>query len=214
MNPPACRYRRPAFLPYEGGRARIGGQFMSQPWMPFYGGDFFGNTLHLTGAEIGGYVCLIWHYWEHGSLPTDDGKLSRIARAAPGHWPRIRAALAPLFGNPELGGSWIHSRVETELARRAEISNKRKGAAQQMLNLKRANAQQMLPHSQSHIFKNSSLEEGTARERPAIGNGAHWAHVDSPQYRAWQKYRETQGKMSTPIDKQFGWNFPTEWPPT
>jgi uncharacterized protein YdaU (DUF1376 family) len=199
----------------------MGGQFMAQAWMPFYGGDFFGNTLHLTDADIGSYICLIWHYWEHGSLPTDEGALARIARCRIERWPLRRKHLAPLFAHPELGipapgGAWYLRRVEAELLRKAEISNKRKGAAQQMHRKKDANAEQMHTqlHLQSHISKTSLEEEGTAREAPAASNGAHWAHVDSPQYRAWQKYREAQGKMSTPIDKQFGWNFPSEWPPT
>lgn len=41
------------------------------PWFPFYGRDFFNDefvkTLTLRG--IGIYLYLLWHQWEHGSIP-------------------------------------------------------------------------------------------------------------------------------------------------
>src|SRR5262245_18730442 len=122
---------------------------MTKAWMPFYGGDFFGNTLHLSAAEIGAYICLIWHYWEHGGLPLEDSQIARIARANARHWPRIRNALAPMFGYPVQGTKWTHSRVDLELLKKAKISNVRKASALQMHSKKSANALQMHTQSQS-----------------------------------------------------------------
>jgi uncharacterized protein YdaU (DUF1376 family) len=118
--------------------------------MPFYGGDFIGNTLHLSRGEIGSYVLLLWHHWEHGSLPADERELRRIARVAPPHWRDVWAALKPLFqtheGNPT---RVIQQRLLVELSKAAKISSKRKAAAEQMHLLKHANAEQVHTHSQS-----------------------------------------------------------------
>ena len=41
------------------------------PWFPFYGRDFFGDeTVKLFSLrQIGLYLALLWHQWEHGSIP-------------------------------------------------------------------------------------------------------------------------------------------------
>lgn len=44
------------------------------PWFPFYGRDFFGDeTVKLfTLRQIGIYMALLWHQWEHGSIPSHE----------------------------------------------------------------------------------------------------------------------------------------------
>jgi uncharacterized protein YdaU (DUF1376 family) len=125
---------------------------MSKAWMPFYGADFVGNTLNLTRGEIGSYVLLLWHHWEHGSLPADENQLRRIARVTvPSQWPRLWAALKPLFQSDlDSPTRIVQHRCLSELSKAAKISSKRKAAAEQMLKHKRANAEQLLTHSQSH----------------------------------------------------------------
>jgi uncharacterized protein YdaU (DUF1376 family) len=123
---------------------------MSKAWMPFYGGDFLKKTMHLSGSEIGPYVLLIWHCWEHqGCAPDNDALLARIAKVYPPHWRRVRRLLEPFFDLTVSPGFWIHIRVQEELLKNEELSNKRKGAAEHMLKQKRANAEQLLTPSQS-----------------------------------------------------------------
>lgn len=132
---------------------------MSRAWMPFYGADFIGNTLHLSRGEIGSYVLLLWHHWEHGSLPADQTELRRIARVEPGpHWPKIWEKLGPLF-HPLLDspGRIVQRRLCRELHRTAEISSKRKAAAEQMHSKRRANAEQVHTQSQSQSHTEEAL---------------------------------------------------------
>lgn len=56
---------------------------MSSPWMPLWIGDYLKDTSHLCAAEHGAYLLLIMHYWQTGSLPTEDRHLAMIARMEP-----------------------------------------------------------------------------------------------------------------------------------
>lgn len=128
--------------------------------MPFYGADFIGNTLHLSRGEIGSYVLLLWHHWEHGSLPADETELRRIARVEAGpHWPKVWARLGPLFQPDRCSpGRIVQPRLCRELVRTAEISNKRKAAAEQMHSKRHANAEQVHTQSQSQSQSQSNKE--------------------------------------------------------
>jgi uncharacterized protein YdaU (DUF1376 family) len=96
--------------------------------MPLYVGHYLADTGHLSTAEHGCYLLLIMHYWQNDGLPDDDVKLARICRCRLEDWRRhYREAMVPFF-KP----GWVHTRISTELARVAEISNKRKQAALQM----------------------------------------------------------------------------------
>lgn len=96
---------------------------MSRAWMPLYVSDYLADTGHLTATEHGAYLLLIMHYWQNGSLPTDEVRLARIARLSTKEWRRSRESLNAFFDQ-----TWKHKRIEDELARAAEISNKRKEA--------------------------------------------------------------------------------------
>jgi uncharacterized protein YdaU (DUF1376 family) len=137
---------------------------MSKAWMPFYGGDFIANTLHLNRGEIGSYVLLLWHHWEHGSLPADERELRQIARVHPWHWPRVWKHLKPFFTPDKDNPIRIHqSRILIELHKKDEISNKRKAAAVQMHSKRDANAKQKHTQSQSQ----SPYKEVTVTVKPS-----------------------------------------------
>jgi len=108
---------------------------MKHPWMPIFWGDFFANTLHLTPQEIGAYLLLIAHAWEHGGWVPFDGA-QRIARVDNRHWRKVLDRLLPFFqidqATEALPRRLVHGRVLRELAKADEISWKRKAAALQM----------------------------------------------------------------------------------
>lgn len=76
--------------------------------MPFYWGDYWRDTAHLSDAEHVSYLRLISHYWQHGSLPTDDERLSRIAGRSLRDWKKMRGTISSFFSE-----DWKHNKVET-----------------------------------------------------------------------------------------------------
>ena len=128
---------------------------MTRPnsWMPIYWGDYSKDTGHLNNSGHGAYLMLIKHYWCSGKpLPNDDGQLWRIAccnsRKA---WLRIKPVLEPLFVASQ--NYWNHSRVDKEIAKAIEISQKRSAIAKQMHSKSTAIAVQVHTQPQSHTKK-------------------------------------------------------------
>lgn len=96
---------------------------MNRPWMPLYVAEYRTDTAHLNAAQHGAYLLLIMHYWSTGVLPNDDAALARIACMTPSEWKRNRGVIAGFFS-----GDWTHKRVDHELAKASDISEKRRKA--------------------------------------------------------------------------------------
>jgi uncharacterized protein YdaU (DUF1376 family) len=105
---------------------------MKHQFMPMFWGDFFANTLNLTTAtEVGAYVLLIGHAWEHGGqIPYKDAR--RIARLDHRQWKKLSGRLEAFFElEKDASGAvhrMLHRRVLTELAIADKLINKRKAA--------------------------------------------------------------------------------------
>src|SRR5262252_470300 len=121
--------------------------------MPLYVADYLADTAHLSAAQSGAYLHLIMHYWQHGGLPDDDDKLARIARMRIEDWRRHRGTVEAFF-QPR----WVHPRIDSELNRSNEISNKRKAAAQQLHSKCIANAEQLHTHARASSQPQSQLQ--------------------------------------------------------
>jgi uncharacterized protein YdaU (DUF1376 family) len=98
---------------------------MQRPWMPFYWGDYFGHTRHLTRAQHGAYLLLIGHYWTTGGLPDDDRQLAAISASTPEEWQADKPVLQAFFYD-----GWKHKRVEAELIRHVEKLTRLRAAGQ------------------------------------------------------------------------------------
>jgi len=85
---------------------------MSLHFMPMYWGDYWRDTTHLSDAEHVSYLKLISHYWQHGSLPSDDARLARIAGRSDVEWKAMKPMLQAFFKD-----SWRHARIDRELER-------------------------------------------------------------------------------------------------
>jgi uncharacterized protein YdaU (DUF1376 family) len=83
--------------------------------MPFYWGDFYRDTRHLSKLQRDSYMCLIGHYWTTGALPDDDQQLARITDCTLEEWQADRSVLQALFHD-----GWKHKRIEAELRRQAD----------------------------------------------------------------------------------------------
>jgi uncharacterized protein YdaU (DUF1376 family) len=91
-------------------------------WMPLYIGDYLADTSRLTTEQHGAYLLLLMDYWRSGRLPDNDQVLAQITKLSPDAWSNARAMLEQFFSIEN--GSWIHKRVEQELAQ--AVDNKAK----------------------------------------------------------------------------------------
>ena len=178
---------------------------MKLSWMPLDIADYRADTAHLGALEHGVYLLLIMHYWQTGSLPDDDKQLARIACATPAEWRGARAVIERFF----LPG-WKHKRVELELARARDISSKRRGAALQMHEGRRAiapaSAEQVhtpLPSPLTFTKEDKSISIGKVKREASPPrhcatdkrNGRVYVVKGTPEWDSYAAdYREARGE--------------------
>lgn len=114
-------------------------------WMPFYVGDYLGDTQRLTTLQHGAYLLLMLDYWRNGPPPDDDVVLQQITKLDRASWKKQRDALCRLFQITD--GHWRHKRIDRELVNAAanaeRRSSKARAAAQARWNDAPSNAQSM-----------------------------------------------------------------------
>ena len=139
---------------------------MSRAWMPLYVADYLADTGHLTNAEHGSYLMLIFHYWQRGGLPNDDERLASIAKAKLEQWLSMKATIAEFFDN-----EWRHSRIDAELEKSRIAYEKRALAGSKGGNSRKqcsSNAKAMLKQSQSQSqsYNINTLVKADAVDEP------------------------------------------------
>lgn len=155
--------------------------------MPLYITDYLADTAHLGATESGAYLHLIMHYWMHRDLPTDDRALARIAKLDPRLWAKYKPVLLAFFSaqppaEPHADGAgkaapktvlrnanFAHRRLDLELHRYEELSNKRKGAALQKHSKSSAIAhtRACVPQPQPHKIEPSISSTANPERRDA-----------------------------------------------
>ena len=89
---------------------------MSAPYIPLYVGDYLADTTHLTRSEHGAYLLLLMAMWRAGGrLPSDDGRLARLAMCSPDEWADMRSVILEFF--KRRGGHIYSPRLQKELAK-------------------------------------------------------------------------------------------------
>jgi len=94
----------------------------SDPWMPFYPGDYLRDTTRLSTEQHGAYLLLILDYWTSGPPPDNDRTLAHITRLDARRWKLCRKVLEPFFST--VSGKWTHKRIEAELERSRSFREK------------------------------------------------------------------------------------------
>lgn len=93
-------------------------------WMPLYIGDYLGDTMHLSTLEHGAYILLLMAYWKNsGPIPSDDKRLSAMARMSLSDFSAIRSALEPFF--QEENGVWRNKRADKEIKKWFDLKDDR-----------------------------------------------------------------------------------------
>jgi len=96
-------------------------------WMPMYVADYLADTSHLSAAEHGAYLLLIFHYWSNAkALPSNDKVLARIARMTTEEWKESKDVILEFFDRK--CGDLVHHRIEKELGIAHERYQKRADA--------------------------------------------------------------------------------------
>jgi uncharacterized protein YdaU (DUF1376 family) len=178
---------------------------MTKAYMPFYVGDFLKKTMHLSGVERGCYISLICHCWEHGSIPTDPGKLARICGVRSNLWwqyaPTVLAFFEP--DNSVNPPTMTHRRVSTELHRYQEKAKHfKEGAEKRSESLAKDFANQNQNQNQEEKKKENlppeaaghapPSEDGSKQVTPPPGFAEFWLaypkKVSKPAaMRAWRQ---------------------------
>lgn len=144
-------------------------------WMPLNVGDYLADTGHLSTTQHGAYLLLLMHYWRKRELPEDDKQLAAIAKLPLRIWLDVKPTLQDFFYD-----GWRHKRVEAELQRRLEVSEKRaiagaKGGSRTQLNnfMNGAKAEANAPFcsSMTHTHKNKTTTAHVERGK-GLGEGS------------------------------------------
>ena len=143
----------------------------SLPYIQLYIADYLADTAHLTTAQHGAYLLLIFNYWQKGhALNNFNGRLTNVARMSNDEWTEAQQVLSEFF---EIDGDvWTHPRIEADLAevraktaqksRAGRISaGKRSTAVQQTFN-ERSTKEEEEEEEDKDKDKDKDLKEGGA----------------------------------------------------
>lgn len=80
-------------------------------WMPFYVGDYLGDTMELTTEQHGAYLLLLLAAWKKGAyLPNNDESLASICKCDKKAWARVSYAVLPYFTETDDGAQIYQAR--------------------------------------------------------------------------------------------------------
>lgn len=96
-------------------------------WMPFYVGDYLGDTQRLSTEQHGAYLLLIMDYWRNGPAPDDDEVLRQITKLEKAAWKKHRPTLQRFFTVEN--DTWCHKRIDSELINATANSERRSAKA-------------------------------------------------------------------------------------
>lgn len=113
---------------------------MRRAWFTFYLGDYLADTGHLSLVQHGAYLMLMAHYYSTGKpIKASAKQLQRICKATnKQEISEAQEVLDEFFILRD--GFYYHERIERELKKAAELSEKRRAAGLKGGRGKKANA--------------------------------------------------------------------------
>ena len=96
------------------------------PYIQLYISDYLADTAHLTTAQHGAYLLLIFNYWQKGHALNNNGeRLANVTRMNSEEWADAQRVLREFFRID--GDLWFHERIESDLEKvRDQISKNSK----------------------------------------------------------------------------------------
>lgn len=169
-------------------------------FMPLFIADYLADTTHLERDEHGAYFLLLMAYWRNGGpLMADDARLSRIAKASPTEWKRLRPVMLEFF--TEEDGVWISKRSDIEIekaTRRMEAKSsagKRGAESRWQTHSNRIDLPLAEPVAEAiadPMTKNGSSPSPTQEERKERKNMSANADADAEFSQFWKEYPRTK----------------------
>lgn len=84
------------------------------PYIQLYVADYLADTAHLTAAQNGAYLLLIFNYWQRGKpLDNRNDRLANVARMSNEEWQQNKEIIAEFFEVD--GDTWHHARIDADL---------------------------------------------------------------------------------------------------
>ena len=178
---------------------REGSTLAALPYIQLYIADYLADTAHLTAAQHGAYLLLIFNYWQRGhALNNTNGRLASVARMLNDEWKQNESTLAEFFEVE--GTTWFSARIERDLAAVADKSTKasqagrasgviRRAKNEQALNERRTNVQQTLNHT------DTDTDTDTEKSLKAKGDKSPLVLPDwlpAELWADWHNYRNTR----------------------
>lgn len=191
---------------------------MSMAWSAFYWRDYIANTGHLSLQEHGAYLLLMAHYYMTGNpIPANAEQLHRICRCttdAERH--AVDSVLAQFFILQD--GEHHHERIDDELKKSNEISEKRSKAARKRQQADSncnanapANAEQKhtqpQPQPQEDLLGGDKSPPSPVRSKPVFDwDRGRFDGISETQIQAWRTaYPAVQ--VETEINKAAAWQL-------
>lgn len=145
----------------------------SFPYMPFYWGDYFRDTHHLTALEHGVYMLLIGCYWSNGApLPDDDRRLAKLVRLPAAEWKEMREEVEHFFDVG--GGVWRHPRIDRELAKAAARFEQSREAAERSVEVRaQRKAEQAGAQADAQADAQTDVELTKSKSKPKSSSDAN-----------------------------------------
>lgn len=168
---------------------------MGRPWYAFYPADYEQDTAHLTLVQHGAYRRLLDHYYSTAKpLPANAGVLHRVCRAFDDAEKAAVNHIMATYFKLEADGYHSH-RVDRELLKACEISEKRKEAANSRYAKAPANAVQKHTQLQPQSQIDSKKEKATPSAQPFVV-------PDFIPNMAWEDFLEMRKKQRKPATEK------------
>ena len=142
------------------------------PYMQLYVAEYLADTAHLTAAQHGAYLLLIFNYWQRGKpLNNSNERLTNVARMTNEEWATAKPVLAEFF---EIDGDeWRHERIERDLlavnSKSGKASVAGKASAARRAEVKATNVERTLNHTDTDTDTDTDKSKHSVVE---IGGGA------------------------------------------
>lgn len=141
------------------------------PYIQLYVADYLADTAHLTAAQHGAYLLLIFNYWQRGQpLNNANERLTNVARMSNAEWAAAKPVLQEFFEVD--GDTWTHRRIERDLEavrlKSTKASNAGKASASARGNGRSADVQRTFNHTDTNTDTNTDIQDKDIAATPLV----------------------------------------------